>query len=365
MAQRRREPAGARLATRRPRSPTGWPRPSSASGSQLVVGLDPRRRPAAGRASRRRAPRPRARRRGRRALLPRDRRRGRRRTSSAVKPQLAFFEALGADGLGAFEDVCALRARRAGLLVIADAKRGDIGSTARAYAAAYLEPAARAACPARRRADRQPVPRPRLARAVPARLPARRGRPLLPRQDVERGRSGGPGPRALRRAAALARRWRGSCDEWGEDARRRARALERRRRRRRDPSAGGRRGAAADAAGRSCSSRASGRRARRRPTSRGRSRAGRRARSSPSRARSSTRSGSREPTGGRRPGPRPRGSRARSGPSPAGRRCRASVRRWVARLVAPVGAPRARRRSRCCSSAPRSSAATTSARRRP
>src|SRR5881296_145858 len=57
----------------------------------------------------------------------------------AVKPQLAFFEALGADGFRAFEDACAY-ARAAGLLVIADAKRGDIGSTARAYAAAYLEP---------------------------------------------------------------------------------------------------------------------------------------------------------------------------------------------------------------------------------
>jgi orotidine-5'-phosphate decarboxylase len=57
----------------------------------------------------------------------------------AVKPQIAFFEALGADGVRAFEDVCAY-SRSAGLQVIADAKRGDIGSTARAYAAAYLEP---------------------------------------------------------------------------------------------------------------------------------------------------------------------------------------------------------------------------------
>ncbi len=56
----------------------------------------------------------------------------------AVKPQLAFFEALGAAGLRAFEEVCAY-AREAGLLVIADGKRADIGSTARAYAAAYLE----------------------------------------------------------------------------------------------------------------------------------------------------------------------------------------------------------------------------------
>jgi orotidine-5'-phosphate decarboxylase len=56
----------------------------------------------------------------------------------AVKPQLAFFEALGYHGMKAFADVC-LYARRAGLLVIADGKRGDIGSTARAYASAYLE----------------------------------------------------------------------------------------------------------------------------------------------------------------------------------------------------------------------------------
>jgi orotidine-5'-phosphate decarboxylase len=57
----------------------------------------------------------------------------------AVKPQLAFFEALGPDGLRALEDACRY-ARDAGLLVVADGKRGDIGSTSRAYAAAYLEP---------------------------------------------------------------------------------------------------------------------------------------------------------------------------------------------------------------------------------
>jgi orotidine-5'-phosphate decarboxylase len=55
----------------------------------------------------------------------------------AVKPQLAFFEAAGPAGMAAFDEVCAY-ARRAGLLVIADGKRGDIGSTARAYAEAYL-----------------------------------------------------------------------------------------------------------------------------------------------------------------------------------------------------------------------------------
>jgi len=56
----------------------------------------------------------------------------------AVKPQLAFFETLGAAGMAAFEQVC-VYAKRAGLLVIADGKRGDIGSTARAYSEAYIE----------------------------------------------------------------------------------------------------------------------------------------------------------------------------------------------------------------------------------
>jgi orotidine-5'-phosphate decarboxylase len=57
----------------------------------------------------------------------------------AVKPQSAFFEALGSDGLRALEEVCEY-ARGAGLLVLLDAKRGDIGSTSRAYAEAFLEP---------------------------------------------------------------------------------------------------------------------------------------------------------------------------------------------------------------------------------
>lgn len=57
----------------------------------------------------------------------------------AVKPQSAFFEALGSDGFRALEQVCEY-ARGAGLIVLADVKRGDIGSTSRAYAEAYLEP---------------------------------------------------------------------------------------------------------------------------------------------------------------------------------------------------------------------------------
>lgn len=55
----------------------------------------------------------------------------------AVKPQSAFFEALGAAGMAALERVGA-HARAAGLVVIEDAKRGDIGSTMAAYAAASL-----------------------------------------------------------------------------------------------------------------------------------------------------------------------------------------------------------------------------------
>jgi orotidine-5'-phosphate decarboxylase len=54
----------------------------------------------------------------------------------AVKPQAAFFEAQGSTGWAALMEVCAY-ARAAGLLVIADAKRGDVPSTARAYAAAF------------------------------------------------------------------------------------------------------------------------------------------------------------------------------------------------------------------------------------
>ncbi len=55
----------------------------------------------------------------------------------AVKPQAAFFEELGPAGCTALERVIR-HARAAGLVVICDAKRGDIGSTAEAYARAYL-----------------------------------------------------------------------------------------------------------------------------------------------------------------------------------------------------------------------------------
>ncbi|MFP4053395.1 MAG: orotidine-5'-phosphate decarboxylase [Phycisphaerae bacterium] len=55
----------------------------------------------------------------------------------AVKPQVAYFEVFGAAGMELYFDVVR-RARDAGLLVIGDVKRGDIGSTAAAYAKAHL-----------------------------------------------------------------------------------------------------------------------------------------------------------------------------------------------------------------------------------
>lgn len=55
----------------------------------------------------------------------------------AVKPQSAFFEDSGPAGVLALQRVIR-HARNAGLIVICDGKRGDIGSTAEAYARAYL-----------------------------------------------------------------------------------------------------------------------------------------------------------------------------------------------------------------------------------
>lgn len=58
---------------------------------------------------------------------------------AVVKPQVAFYERFGSAGYAALEDVLAA-ARQAGLLVIADVKRGDVGSTVEAYAQAWLTP---------------------------------------------------------------------------------------------------------------------------------------------------------------------------------------------------------------------------------
>ncbi len=57
--------------------------------------------------------------------------------AAAVKPQLAFFEVLGWQGMKAFWELCTY-AKTKNLLVIADGKRNDIGSTCEAYADAYL-----------------------------------------------------------------------------------------------------------------------------------------------------------------------------------------------------------------------------------
>jgi len=55
----------------------------------------------------------------------------------AVKPQLAFYEQLGVPGIAAFKETVDY-AKQQGLLVVADGKRNDIGSTAAGYADAYL-----------------------------------------------------------------------------------------------------------------------------------------------------------------------------------------------------------------------------------
>lgn len=55
----------------------------------------------------------------------------------AIKPNAAFYEQYGIGGMRAFEHLCAA-ARERGVVVVADAKRGDIGSTAAAYSNAFL-----------------------------------------------------------------------------------------------------------------------------------------------------------------------------------------------------------------------------------
>jgi orotidine-5'-phosphate decarboxylase len=60
-------------------------------------------------------------------------------SAGILKPQVAFFERHGAAGYSALEGVLAT-ARAAGLLVIADVKRGDVGTSADAYGEAWLTP---------------------------------------------------------------------------------------------------------------------------------------------------------------------------------------------------------------------------------
>lgn len=58
--------------------------------------------------------------------------------AAAFKPNLAFFEAAGADGWRALEGVCAA-VRESGRLLVLDGKRGDIGNTGRLYAQSQFD----------------------------------------------------------------------------------------------------------------------------------------------------------------------------------------------------------------------------------
>lgn len=58
----------------------------------------------------------------------------------AYKPNLAFYEVLGPEGLDVFEKTCAyIKKKYPDIFLIADAKRGDIGNTARMYAKAFFD----------------------------------------------------------------------------------------------------------------------------------------------------------------------------------------------------------------------------------
>ena len=160
----------------------------------------------------------------------------------AVKPQTAFFELLGADGFAALERVCAY-ARGAGLLVIVDGKRGDIGSTARAYAASFLEP-------------RDGEPPLADALTVNTYLGADSVEPFLQACRLHGAgifclvRTSNPGADDIQELTLSDGRrvWQhvaGLVSDWGSTLSGRARPLERRRRCRRHRPEGGRRGAKA------------------------------------------------------------------------------------------------------------------------
>ncbi len=68
-------------------------------------------------------------------------------TACAIKPQIAFFESFGLLGLSALQK-CIKTAKDRRIPVILDAKRGDIGNTAKAYAKAYLDPKSELFCDA-------------------------------------------------------------------------------------------------------------------------------------------------------------------------------------------------------------------------
>jgi orotidine-5'-phosphate decarboxylase len=144
----------------------------------------------------------------------------------AVKPQSALFEAFGAPGAIAWERVVRA-ARDRGLVVIGDVKRGDIDSTARAYAQAYPRRGVRAAT--RSPSTRISAP----TRCGRSSTRASRTAPACTCSCALRTRlEGVPGARL---AASLRARRRHGRDARRRD-RRRVRSLEHRRRRRRDAS---------------------------------------------------------------------------------------------------------------------------------
>ena len=55
----------------------------------------------------------------------------------AIKPQIAFYEMFGIEGMKAFKETCEY-AKQKGMIVLADIKRGDIGSSAQGYSNAFL-----------------------------------------------------------------------------------------------------------------------------------------------------------------------------------------------------------------------------------
>lgn len=58
----------------------------------------------------------------------------------AYKPNIAFYEVMGPEGVAVFEDTCRyIREKYPEMFVIADAKRGDIGNTARMYARTFFD----------------------------------------------------------------------------------------------------------------------------------------------------------------------------------------------------------------------------------
>ena len=114
---------------------------------------------------------------------------------AVVKPQSAFFEVFGSRGLVVLERVLT-ELREAGTLTILDAKRGDIGSTMAAYAAGL--PGTGRRRPAGR-ADRESLPRLRVAAPRDRPRGADRARALRPRPDLEPGGRRRPARRAGRR----------------------------------------------------------------------------------------------------------------------------------------------------------------------